>query len=215
MKFKVGDRVKSEKFGEGTVVETGIGLYEDQVLVQFDKSDLSLHGGDEYSKYGPYKDNTCWYYLEDDTEIKKINQFTKSDLRDGDKCTLKNGKVLFYGGDKEYESSYSFSSLENDLSFEYNDEVSIIKVERPVKYETVFERKEEILDEVEKEYLKQVIRPFRNKVRLIEKEDNGTIARIKICLDYHFMFFPALDKDKKMYEGMQSNRAYSLKELGL
>lgn len=282
MKFKVGDRVKSEKFGEGTVVETGIGPYEDQVLVQFDKSDLSLHNGNMFSKNGPYKNYTCWYYLEDDTDALKLikkeeerkmkfkvgdrvrfinslmfhtdivkigefykitevdntgapyrikngewfkeeelelakKEFTKLDLKDGDKCTLKNGKVLFYGGNKEYENSYSFSSLKNDLRFEYNDEVSIIKVERPTRYETVFERKEEILDKVEKEYLKQVIRPFRNKVRFIEKHNayKGQSQFIEIALtNCDFAQLPNFKKDT-MYKNLVSGKKYTLKELEL
>lgn len=222
MKFKVGDRVKSEEFGEGTVIEINSGVGRDLILVKYDKENPRLHDGNNCSKNGLYKDNTCRYYFKNDTEIKKINQFTKSDLIDGDITTHKYGaKTIVCNNTNELhginEKNYlHINNYRDDLTDKDGDtQFDIIKVERPIKYETVFERKEEILDEVEKEYLRQVIRPFRNKVRFIEKEDNGTITRIKVYFNYHFMFFPALDKDKKMYEGMQSNRAYSLKELGL
>lgn len=87
-------------------------------------------------------------FSEDEIELVRKERFTKADLKDGDKCTLKNGQVIFV----DKTSNYGFSNINEQLKY-FNDDVSIIKVERPVKYETMFERKEEILDEVEKKYL--------------------------------------------------------------
>lgn len=81
-------------------------------------------------------------FREDELELVQEKQFTKADLKDGDKCTLKNGQVIFV----DKTSNYGFSNINEQLKY-FNDDVSIVKVERPVKYETMFERKEEILDE--------------------------------------------------------------------
>lgn len=147
-------------------------------------------------------------------------KFRKSDLRDGDIVTYRYGdrRTLIKNTFECHNFRKSTSVLEHyneDLTMkDGNKGMDIIKVERPVHYETVFERKE-ILNEVEKRYLRNVIRPFRNNIRYIEREDNGIVSRIKIRFDYHVMLFPVLEKEKKMYEGMQANRSYSIKELGL
>ena len=144
---------------------------------------ISKKNGDQYTTYGVEK------------------TFTKSDLKDGDKCTLKNGQVIFV----DKTSNYSFDSI---------DDVCIVKVERPVKYETLFEREEEILDETEKRYLSNVIKPFRDKVKAIEKV---SYARefIKIYIkEDEPTILPYFEKGT-MYKGMKENKEYTLKELGL
>lgn len=89
-------------------------------------------------------------------------------------------------------------------------------VERPVKYETVFERNEEILDETEKRYLANVIRPFRHKVKsIMKRSEYGSLCYIKICLKNGDGACLPFFKENSMYKGMELNREYSLKELGL
>lgn len=79
--------------------------------------------------------------------------------------------------------------------------------------------KEKILDDVEREYLSAVIKPFRNKVKKIAK-----ISRIgqpeeqyiRIVLgELDFMNFPNFNTNTGMYKGMEADRLYSLEELGL
>lgn len=201
MKFKVGDKVKVVRCNYHTNCSC---IGKEYVINTIE------------NRKNPYGLVDCIeLFRDDELELVQDKQFTKSNLKDGDKCTLKNGRVVYFSKDEKYSSNYNFDKLDKNMKYEYNDEVSIIKVERPTNYETVFERKEEILDETEKRYLRDVIRPFRKTVRYTEKEDNGQISRIKICFDYHFMFFPILEKEKKMYEGMKANRAYSIKELEL
>ena len=81
------------------------------------------------------------------------------------------------------------------------------------------EYKEPILDDVEREYLSAVIKPFRNKVKKIAK-----ISRIgqpeeqyiRIVLgELDFMNFPNFNTNTGMYKGMEADRLYSLDELGL
>ena len=81
------------------------------------------------------------------------------------------------------------------------------------------ECKEPVLDDVEREYLSAVIKPFRNKVKKIAK-----ISRIgqpeeqyiRIVLgELDFMNFPNFNTNTGMYKGMEADRLYSLEELGL
>lgn len=77
-----------------------------------------------------------------------------------------------------------------------------------------------ILDDAEKRYLRDVIRPFRDKVDLIRK-----IVEPKkyesICIyvnnddDYDdVVYLPHFEKGK-MYQGMEDGKSYTLEELGL
>lgn len=73
----------------------------------------------------------------------------------------------------------------------------------------------EILDDVEKEYLSAVIKPFKDKVEYIRKSDNwiGEYINIKIAKDSTIVL-PYFDKNT-MYEGMEVRKEYTLEELGL
>lgn len=79
------------------------------------------------------------------------------------------------------------------------------------------EAEEPILDEVEREYLSAAIRPFRKMIAYIVKaqdfDDGKQCIRI-ILQNGDGMHFPYLDDDA-MYKGMEVNKDYSLKELGL
>lgn len=73
----------------------------------------------------------------------------------------------------------------------------------------------EILDDVEKEYLSAVIRPFKDKVEYIEKCGNlrGEYIKIKIIKDTTIVF-PDFKKET-IYKGMKTAKIYTLEELGL
>ena len=79
------------------------------------------------------------------------------------------------------------------------------------------ECKEPVLDDVEKEYLSSVIKPFRKMIAYIVKaqdfDDGKQCIRI-ILQNGDGMHFPYLDDDA-MYKGMEVNKEYSLEELGL
>ena len=76
--------------------------------------------------------------------------------------------------------------------------------------------KEQILDNAEKKYLSAVIRPFRNKVKVISKGysdfDKEFIA-IR-CKNGDETFLPWF-KAGTMYKGMERYKRYTPKELGL
>ena len=155
MKFRIGDKVK--------VVKCNISGEHCKNI-----NKISTITRVEKDVHYPYMlKGVAEVFSEDELELVRKKRFTKADLKDGDKCTLKNGQVIFV----DKTSNYSFSSIDEQLKY-FNDDVSIVKVERPVKYETVFEREEEILDEAEKKYLANVIRPFKDKIKGIVKISN-------------------------------------------
>lgn len=203
MKFKIGDRVR---FIKSIIYHTNdVQVGEVYEIIAIDRPSISYQVGNGE------------LFKEKELEL-VTTTFTKSDLKDGDKCTLKNGKAVFYGGSSKYGSTYCFENLTDDFKYEFNDEVSIVKVERP-KYETVFERKEEILDNTEKNYLRGVIRPFRDRIKYIRKitfSNGDAKISIKIKENIHtwYIKLPPFKKDV-MYKNMEPNKEYSLEELGL
>lgn len=73
----------------------------------------------------------------------------------------------------------------------------------------------EILDETEKEYLNNVIKPFREKVTSIQKDGNRLKEYIKICIKNDANIgLPYFETDT-MYKGMKIYKEYTLTELGL
>ena len=79
------------------------------------------------------------------------------------------------------------------------------------------EAKEPILNEVEKEYLSAVIRPFRGKASYISKQKNfdspTEFIHIDLC-DEDVADFPNFKADTT-YRGMEVDKYYTLQELGL
>lgn len=73
-----------------------------------------------------------------------------------------------------------------------------------------------ILDEKEKEYLKAVVRPWRDKIVFIYKFQNYLGERIGMSLKGNdtSIFFPFFEKGA-MYAGMELERPYTLEELGI
>lgn len=212
MKFKVGDKVKIREDFSRTK------HYKVTPVSNMEKYRGRIARVKRISSEGNYNldiDGMRWYWSDDMLEPYKTKEsnFNKSDLKDGDKCTLKNGQVVFV----DKTSNYGFSSIDEQLRY-FNDDVSIVKVERPAQYETVFERKEELLDETEKRYLANVIRPFRHEIKTISKRSrlgNSSICYIKIWLKNNDTANLPDFKENSMYKGMEPNREYTLEELGL
>lgn len=82
------------------------------------------------------------------------------------------------------------------------------------------EYKEPILDEEERKYLSAVIKPFRDRVVSISKRtlkrtlSKQSYIEINIDNDEDNVSLPYFKKGT-MYKGMESNRQYTLEELGL
>jgi hypothetical protein len=77
------------------------------------------------------------------------------------------------------------------------------------------EYKPPILDDVEKAYLSAVIKPFKGKVKTVEKVSfGGEEEYLKILFEMDLMSLPFFAKGT-MYKGMEGNKLYTLEELGL
>ena len=79
--------------------------------------------------------------------------------------------------------------------------------------------KKPILDEVDREYLSNIIKPFRKQVISIGKLATGNyeciVIKYRNINGYTgTMCFPAFEKGT-MYKGMEANKQYSLEDLGL
>lgn len=152
--------------------------------------------------------------------------FTKSDLQDGDIVTYRDGRKQIKKGDRFVDSKNisTFMLLcdyTNDLKDNLGDtEYDIVKVERPVKYETVYERteeeKKEILDKVEKNYLTNVIKPFKKRFKGISKIESPMFPAekefLQIQLNNDEIILPYFEKGT-MYKEMELNKRYTLEEL--
>lgn len=99
-------------------------------------------------------------------------------------------------------------------NYNYTKEM-IAEVKRPIKYETIYKREEPILDDKEKEYLSNLIRPFRDRIKYIVKmpicEEKELIF---INLKNDTSYLPNFKKDT-MYKNMEEDKEYTLEELGL
>lgn len=89
-----------------------------------------------------------------------------------------------------------------------NGRYKLIKIPKPV------------LDDVEKEYLSYVIKPFRNRIKYFHKYPcgNGEYEAIDAIMEaYSYCDYLAFPKFKKgfMYKGMELMKEYTLEELGL
>ena len=79
------------------------------------------------------------------------------------------------------------------------------------------EYKEPILDDIEREYLSAVVKPFRKRIKSIKKTGYpSNSAFISIAMDKcERIFLPVFELNSGMYQRMEINKEYTLKELGL
>lgn len=221
MKFKVGDKVKIRKDFSKTK------SYKITPVLNMEKYKSKIAEIQRISTGGNYNldiDNMEWYWSDDMLEPyeTKESNFNKLDLKNGDIVKYRNGLKKIVSGDKLWENDDLFTPLryytEDLKDVDGEEEYDIVKVERPVQYETVFERKEEILNETEKRYLASVIKPFKNKIETIEKTikiDDSSLCYLIMLLKNNDMANLPNFKKNSMYKGMEVNKKYSLKELGL
>ena len=208
MKFKVGDKVRFVKDIIYHSSRTKIGEIYKITNVSNSSELYRIENGE------------C--FKEEELEL-ATNTFKKSDLKDGDIVTYRDGRKRTVKGKKIIDSDWNFASAlsnwNNNLKYiDRGSKFDIVKVERPIKYETIFERKEEILDEIEKEYLKAVIKPFRNEIKSIYKTNSCRFSNteyLEICFkDNDVMTFKNFKKGT-MYKNMELDRKSTLEELGL
>lgn len=207
--------------------------------IQLKKGDtIEILFNDDKTDYVKIKDNTCnkLKITDDANKIKRIrvrrqiskhldeiifnsdNEMIKENNMELKDIVLKKGDVICF----ENEDKIAVNGFEDFKATEIFISGKITKIKRPVKYKTIYEAPKQILDKEEKEYLEAVIRPFKNRVIYIKK-DNGSnnLVFIQIRLkhiknttlndDIMLPFF----KEGTMYKGMETEKGYTLEELGL
>ena len=124
---------------------------------------------------------------------------------DGD-CLLSEDVAYWFKSDFLVKADIFFDIM---LSINFSGTL-VIEKGKIVK----MEKKEDILDEVEKEYLRAVIKPFRKRMTCIKKSRYFNYEFIILNLDNDGIFLPGFKKGK-MYKGMKEDKEYTLEELGL
>lgn len=214
MKLKVGDKVKLVRMDDESEV------YKKYLGNTYTIDSIGELKSGEYANLkeivsiSPYLKNL---------ELVK-DKYTYEDLKKapiGTKVTFENGEVFVKDDKETYENrdkgrdEIDFVKMED----RFGTLGKIIKIEEPV-YNTVYEDKQNILTETEKNYLKIVIGPVKDKVLNITKTQQRTYTARKfidieiqdddcICLSF-------IDENSELsYKGMKTEHPYTLQELGL
>lgn len=214
MEFKVGDKVKLVRKNDEEE------WYEKYLGQMFTIKDIEENWKGTFAVLK--EKGTLMPYLKNLELVEKA--YTYEDLKKspiGTKVTFESGIILIkvdkenYKEIKEYGTTRYIELLKGlKDNWQFMNQGKIIKIEEP-EYKTVYECKPEILDNTEKRYLSNVIRPFRDRVKYIEKRNisRGDYIRIMIQ-DTNICDLPYFEKDT-MYKGMKLYRHYTLKELGI
>ena len=128
-------------------------------------------------------------------------------------------KINFHGDISSDEYYIDENSIHEVCDGKVNDYCYPLLIALLNGSDTVVKLPKNILTEKEKEYLSSIISPFRNRVESISKINYGKYEYIKIKYNeiYDAQFFinlPCFEKGT-LYTGMQVDKAYSLRELGL
>lgn len=163
-------------------------------------------------------------------ELSSINETLKDKLKNGTIVELRDGRKYIVVDDTlinlETGTNLKIKTYHDDLTSSFNQDYDIVKLNY-FPFETLthkhwrWKRKESILDEAEKKYLSDVIRPFKKDVKsirlekfdVIEYDGKQTFIRINMK-NTDTCDLPCF-KIGTMYKGMKLNVSYTLKELGL
>lgn len=191
MNFKVGDKVKglSNKYG-------------------FTNTDMYLG---EVEKVGDHSIEILVLEHKDSNEIGNVYTayFPEGKFEIVDNLTIS-------------QLQSEIDKLSNKVQEEYSnvisnrDKVNYLKKQlKQLKEENKKEKNKPILDDEEKEYLNAVIRPFKNRIsNIVKRNFDSEKSYIVIHINSELFDFPYFKKGT-MYEGMEADKQYTLKELGL
>ncbi len=112
---------------------------------------------------------------------------------------------------------------------ELKDKIVTLHDESNIKSFTVAEfvkylnQSPQILDKVEKRYIRNIIAPFWKSVKYVIKSTDGLDRHYYIDIAYkksiydtiNHLILPSFDIDSEMYSNMEVDRKYTLEELGI
>lgn len=177
MEFKVGDRVRIKSW-EQMEKEFGKDYFESINCIPRFIEDMKYLCGktatiDEIYNYDiKLKDwsdaggKIHWFFSTDMIELVDTSKFTKSDLQEGDIVTDREGCKSLYSNGNFVGKTLSIKWLTDDLKdIDGESDNDIVKVERPIKLETVFERKE---PEVIEMTVEEISRALGHEVKVVK-----------------------------------------------
>lgn len=165
MNFKVGDKVRLKK---GLVIGRDYGgIYFMLPMKLFEGKILEIEFVD--GKFYQLKEDKEKYSFSD--EMLEPIKFTKSDLRYGDKLTLRNGVSGFYRNEETYIDGLDEDNINDDLTNNgvCGSRLDIVKVERPRKYKTVYEREEE--EKVREMTVEEISKALGYEVKVVKSHE--------------------------------------------
>ena len=217
MKFKVGDIVTGTNDNKYEI--TNQNMYKGKIIKIRENRYIDIKILDHKSKN---RIGNVFRFL--NSKYFELVEYTYEDLKKspiGTKITFEYGEVLVKDEIDRFENDRIALFIHNLKDLKSKNFGKIIKIEEP-QYTTVYETKVEILDEVEKRYLKSVIKPFRDNIKCVVKHNyiispslNKYYEGINIVMkDTQIIEFPFFKVDT-MYKNMKIDKEYSLEELGI
>ena len=155
MEFKVGDRVRFSEAMDGK---------RHCPEVEFDNLIREIIENDGYNiklKDLPENSFNKW-----ELDLVDTSKFTKADLQEGDIVTDREGCKSLYSNGSFIGNTMDLWGVTEDLKDkEGESDNDIVKVERPIKLETVFERKE---SEVIEMTVEEISRALGHEVKVVK-----------------------------------------------
>lgn len=132
---------------------------------------------------------------------------------------LKNKMLEFdkYGREVRFGHLYDLVYYGNKKPMDIMDVIARGIYDKNATIKLVVEYEDEILDEIEKKYLENLLRPFKNEPVTIKKlQDGRDLEYLLIEIGWYDneLTFPSFGKDT-MYKGMEVGYEYDIEELKL
>lgn len=132
-----------------------------------------------------------------ESKMKEVAKLLGVELGEEFKINVSNDTYKFTNCGLYNDGYRSYDQLYHLLNGEY-------EIEKP------------ILDKVEKRYLENLLRPFKDRVLYVTKNScSNQREYLDIDLEVYECINLPFFKENTMYKGMEVNKEYTLKELGL